>query len=289
MKRITKLLDRDLEGIDEKNLLDEVKKQRDTFFFLVVLLLCLLVIFLTVSTYLNEVPESQIENYFSTQYSNEYYLMAEEEIQSILVKSETIPDPIDKLTAIATWEIDNFTNDLEYLKWNKSYNGTQKINADYIYDEDGRIRAVSGKYQNDPHWIAYHKIGACGELTALFGYVVNRSGFETRKVWAEYADNFQNHAWVEVKINGEWMYFDPTIYWNNHYNRENITRTEKWYGSLDEQNLWGVLALGVYDKETGKDVCAERYYNINQVNRWIVWYYDITRKANYYLNALLNK
>ncbi len=81
------------------------------------------------------------------------------------------------------------------------------------------------------------------------------------------------------------MYFDPTIYWNNHNNLENVFRPDKWYETLDEQNLWGVLALDVYDPETGKDVCVERYPNIDHVDNPVMrWYYAISRKITKYLD-----
>lgn len=289
MKLIRNILDKNLQNVDEKDLLETGKDQRSHClfsFFLPFVLLTFLLIYIPIFPPIWTDPsEAQIEDYLSTQYTNEYYPTAEAEIQKILLTAANISDPIEKLTTIAAWEIEDFVDTVEYNKWNESYNGMWVLSNKYCYDENGKIRVFSGKYQNDPHWIAYHKIGACGELAALFAYVANRSGFETRNVSADYAKTLQNHAWVEVKVNGEWMYFDPTIYWNNYNNEINLVLSDKWYGTLDEQNLWGVLALNVYDPETGKDVCVERYPNIDHVDNPVMWwYYAISRKITPYLD-----
>lgn len=289
MKLIRNILDKNLQNVDEKDLLETGKDQRSHClfsFFLPFVLLTFLLIYIPIFPPIWTDPsEAQIEDYLSTQYTNEYYPTAEAEIQKILLTAANISDPIEKLTTIAAWEIEDFVDIVEYDKWNESYNGTRDLSNKYCYDENGKIRVHSGMYQNDPHWIAYHKIGACGELAALFAYVANRSGFETRNVSADYAKTLQNHAWVEVKVNGEWMYFDPTIYWNNYNNEINLVLSDKWYGTLDEQNLWGVLALNVYDPETGKDVCVERYPNIDHVDNPVMWwYYAISRKITPYLD-----
>ena len=210
MKLIRNILDKNLQNVDEKDLLETGKDQRSHClfsFFLPFVLLTFLLIYIPIFPPIWTDPsEAQIEDYLSTQYTNEYYPTAEAEIQKILLTAANISDPIEKLTTIAAWEIEDFVDIVEYDKWNESYNGTRYLSNKYCYDENGKIRVHSGMYQNDPHWIAYHKIGACGELAALFAYVANRSGFETRNVSADYAKTLQNHAWVEVKVNGEWMY-----------------------------------------------------------------------------------
>ena len=282
MKLIRNILDKNLQNVDEKDLLETGKDQRSHCLFSVFLpfvLLTFLLIYIPIfSPIWTDPSEAQIEDYLSTQYTNEYYPTAEAEIQKILLTAANISDPIEKLTTIAAWEIEDFVDTVEYNKWNESYNGTRALSNKYYYDENGKIRVFSGKYQNDPHWIAYHKIGACGELAALFAYVANRSGFETRNVSADYAKTLQNHAWVEVKVNGEWMYFDPTIYWNNYNNEINFVLSDKWYGTLDEQNVWNTPVLGVYDQETKKSVGMERYPNVNYVDNVVLkWYYIILK------------
>ncbi len=268
MKLLNNLLDKDLREVNEEDLLSSVKNQRNTISIYAIILL-LLVILLLVFFYVQTADyNEQLDNYFSIQYKEVYYPKGEENINLIINETRNITDPIDKLTAIADWEIDGFVNSLQYQKWNTSYNQTRKLGSNYLYDDEGRIRAESGPYQNDPYWIAYHKMGACGELGTLFAYVANQSGFETRSVFTKYADLSNNHAWVEVKVNDEWMYFDPTVYWDNYNNKWNQTFTDKWYGSLDEQRVWGVKVWGIYDTETRQDVCKERYKNVDQVQWW---------------------
>ena len=268
MKLLNNLLDKDLYEVKEEDLLSTVKKQRNTYFIFTIILMLLLVLLLVFFYVQAAVYNEQIDNYFSTQYKEVYYPKGEENINLIINETRNITYPIDKLTAIADWEIDGFVNFLQYQKWNTSYNHTRRLGSNYVYDDEGRIRAESGPYQNDPYWIAYHKMGACGELGTLFAYVANQSGFETRLVSAKYVDIPNNHVWVEVKINDEWMYFDPTVYWDNHNNKWNLTSTDKWYGSLDEQKVWDAKVLGIYDMENGQDVCKERYENVDQVQWW---------------------
>ncbi|MEA5037685.1 hypothetical protein SDC9_50888 [bioreactor metagenome] len=268
MKLFNNLLDRDLRGVKEEDLLSTVKKQRNTCFICIIILTLLLVLLLVFFQVQTAVYNEQLDNYFTTQYQEVYYPKGEENINLIINETRNITDPIDKLTAIADWEIDGFVNFLQYQRWNTSYNHTRKLGSNYLYDDEGRIRAESGPYQNDPYWIAYHKIGACGELGALFAYVANQSGFETRLVFTIYADLSNNHAWVEVKVNDEWMYFDPTVYWDNHNNKWNLTSTDKCYGSLDEQKVWEAKVLGIYDTENCQDICKERYENVDQIKWW---------------------
>lgn len=289
MKLLNNLLDKDLYEVKEEDLLSTVKKQRNTYFICTIILILLLVLLLVFFYVQAADYNEQIDNHFSTQYQEVYYPKGEENINLIINETRNITDPIDKLTAIADWEIDGFINFLQYLKWNTSYNHTRRLGSNYVYDDEGRIRAASGPYQNDPYWIAYHKIGACGELGTLFAYVANQSGFETRLVSATYADLPNNHAWVEVKVNDEWMYFDPTVYWDNYNNKWNQTFTDKWYGSLDEQDVWGVKVWGIYDKETRQDVCNGRYEHVDQIQWWEKHTYRIrTFIAFWIVNPILN-
>ncbi|WP_167815803.1 transglutaminase-like domain-containing protein [Methanocorpusculum sp. GPch4] len=289
MKLLNNLLDKDLYEVKEEDLLSTVKKQRNTYFICTIILILLLVLLLVFFYVQAADYNEQIDNHFSTQYQEVYYPKGEENINLIINETRNITDPIDKLTAIADWEIDGFINFLQYQKWNTSYNHTRRLGSNYVYDDEGRIRAASGPYQNDPYWIAYHKIGACGELGTLFAYVANQSGFETRLVSATYADLPNNHAWVEVKVNDEWMYFDPTVYWDNYNNKWNQTFTDKWYGSLDEQDVWGVKVWGIYDKETRQDVCNGRYENVDQIQWWEKHTYRIrTFIAFWIVNPILN-
>ena len=260
MSVIDKLLDKDLKKVPKEKHAGKVKSQRN-FYFCIACILCLLLLTSTVA--LIYAHDYQLDQYFTTQYENIYYPIGKERIDAVVNETKSISDPIEKLTAIADWEISGFVNFLQYNIWNESYSGTKPLGSNYIYDAEGRIRAEHGKYSNDPYWIAYHKMGACGDLGSLFAEVARQSGFETREVVTKYADE-NNHAWVEVKVNGEWMYFDPTIYWDNHNNKDGKILDYKWYGTLDEQTIWGVYVTGIYTTEEGEDI-TENYPNVKQL------------------------
>ena len=260
MSIIDKLFDKELKNLSEEEQKKKIKIQRNSHFILSVFLLIALIGF---AAGFNVAHNYQLDQYFTTQYENIYYPLGKERIESVVNETQNITDPIEKLTAIADWEINGFVNFLQYNRWNESYGGTKPLGSHYIYDEGGRVRAEGGKYANNPYWIAYHKMGACGDLGSLFAEVARQSGFETREVVTKYADE-NNHAWVEVKVNGEWMYFDPTIYWDNHNNKDGKILDYKWYGTLDEQTIWGVYVTGIYTTEEGEDI-TENYPNVKQL------------------------
>lgn len=260
MSLIDKLLDLDLRKItDEETYNQKVKKQRNFYFCIACILLLLLVISIMGFIYAHDY---QLDQYFTTQYENIYYPIGKERIEAVVNETEAISNPIERLTVIADWEIDGFVNCLQYSKWNESYGGTKPLGCHYIYDDEGRVRAKKGEYTDNPYWIAYHKMGACGELGALFAETAKQAGFEVRNVATIYAKD-GNHAWVEVKVNGEWMYFDPTIYWDNHNNKGGNIRYDKWYGTLEEQTIWNEYVTGVYTKD-GEDITGN-YPNVKQL------------------------
>lgn len=263
MKLIEKLLDKDLKDVPEEDLVKILKSQRN-WFFLMVLILILVLISLSagliiIFDYSQSTTESALDDYFTAQYETVYYPIGKERINAIINETQDISDPVERLTAIADWEIDGFVNCLQYSRWNESYGGTKPLGSKYVSDDEGRVRVMKGEYVNNPYWIAYHKMGACGELGGLFAETAKQAGFEVRNVGAVYVKG-GNHVWVEVKVNGEWMYFDPTIYWDNHNNVWGDILNNKWYGTLDEQIVWGVPAIGIFD-DNGTDI-SERYPNV---------------------------
>ena len=260
MSIIDKLFDKELKNLSEEEQKKKIKIQRNSLFILSVFLLIALIGFTSGFIYAHNY---QLDQYFTTQYENIYYPLGKERIESVVNETQNITDPIEKLTAIADREINGFVNFLQYNRWNESYGGTKPLGSHYIYDEGGRVRAEGGKYANNPYWIAYHKIGACGELGTLFTETARQAEFEARKVVTKYVDDRNNHAWVEVKVNGEWMYFDPTIYWDNHNNKDGKILDYKWYGTLDEQTIWGAYVTGVYT-ENGEDITVN-YPNVKQL------------------------
>lgn len=258
------LFDRELEGSVEEKLV-RAKKQRNELFVGFVIFAVFIVICLGALIFVNNAYTEGIETYFSEQYNEVYEPVGKERIDKIVLEVNSLSKSQDKLNAIADWVIDDFVNFLEYERWNESYPHTKKLGLNYRYDYSGRIRAENGVYCQNPNWIAYHKFGACGELSSLFSYVANQTGFETRLISATYADRSNNHQWVEVNVDGVWMYYDPTIYWSNYHNIYGKVLDSKWYGTFDEQVLWNVTASSVIDKSSGKDICSEHYPNIKQV------------------------
>ena len=128
----------------------------------------------------------------------------EDEIQFILKELNQTNDTYKKLEKIAIWEGKN-------IWYVYGTDPSLKIGNYEFYTSDLslRVRVKGGQFTNDPKWIAYYKVGGCGELASLFSYVANRAGFKTRVI----NDPGIDHSWVEIKINDSWVVADPTIYW----------------------------------------------------------------------------
>lgn len=152
----------------------------------------------------------------------------ESEIEKLVNEINATCGVIEKLEKIAEWEAEN----IEYIYGVKplfSFGGF----AFYWIDGELKIRALDQSgFNNDPKWIAYFKVGGCGELATLFCEVAKRAGLEARVV----EDPGIDHSWVEVKINGSWVIADPTIYWwyvndpRNHSNWDKLWfNNESWY------------------------------------------------------------
>lgn len=98
-----------------------------------------------------------------------------------------------------------------------------------------KFRPTEPPYNNDPKWIAYYKVGGCGELASFFYEVAKRAGFEVRVV----EDNGIDHAWVEVRINDSWMVADPTIYWWYVNDPKNHSDWDKrWFNNKSWYERW---------------------------------------------------
>jgi hypothetical protein len=111
-------------------------------------------------------------------------------------------------------EIANFTENGYYQTYNNNNSSPlwslASIWGFKVYDDPQKLRIRANLlFANDPYFIAYFKTGACGESAALFNFVANKSGFESRIVGTKADD----HAWNEVKINNRWVQVDPTIYY----------------------------------------------------------------------------
>lgn len=166
-----------------------------------------------------------LDNFFNLKFEQEILPHSEKEINFIVDQTNNILNDTEKLEFIADWEVNNFT----YFLFEQSYrNSNYSIRPldppiySYFYDSYGKIRATfryfplnlfiqQNQYVNNPYWITYYKMGGCGELAYLFANISNRSGYPTKVIGATIKDN--NHAWVEININGELLVFDPSNYY----------------------------------------------------------------------------
>jgi hypothetical protein len=139
----------------------------------------------------------------------------ESEINQILDRVQLMNSTEEKVYAISDWEEQNFTN-IYGIKPNVSLDfgafllyggGRYPVYINTSNQQPVKIRALLSPFMNDPYWITYFHSGACGELAELFHHITNRSNIESRIVQTKGED----HGWVEVKINNEWFYFDPTL------------------------------------------------------------------------------
>jgi hypothetical protein len=122
-----------------------------------------------------------------------------------------------------------------------------------VYLDSGiKIRALNSPFSNDPHWIAYFKVGGCGELASVFCEVANQVGLETRVVGTE----GEEHAWNEVKI-GDWKHIDPTIYYLNY--------TSEWFDNPQFYEEHWFHISKVFVERTGEDV-TQKYTDVGILN-----------------------
>jgi hypothetical protein len=151
-----------------------------------------------------------------------------------------------KLDEIFRWEMENWNNP-DWKKGSRYTNNENPflLNNNSFYYSNLKLlpkrefqytfyapKSPNGVYYgDDPYWLAYNKFGACRELSTLFSFMANNAGIESRTVqtgiW---------HQWAEVKINGEWMYYDP---WcagaHDYYNATdgNLTFRSKWFNKIE--------------------------------------------------------
>lgn len=174
---------------------------------------------------------------------------AETEINQILDKVHTVNSTDEKVTLISDWQEQNYTNiygiepnaSLDIIWYPFLKTGRYPIYYNGANGQSIKIRAILSPFSNDPFWITYYHSGACGELASLFDYVANKSSVESRIVHTKGED----HAWVEVKTNDTWYYFDPTLV--EIYQREDKYR-DKWFSTPDNFEAawtWNVSRVNV--------------------------------------------
>lgn len=202
-----------------------LESERDVkFLSLLVVILCILLVLAVYSANYVEIPaykkqsqlyDQQLDNYFTEIYEKDIREIGEKRINYILNEVKNISYPYEKLERIAQWETENITDMFweRSIQNNKSY--TWPWLGNYQYNENNQYRATgSAKYTNNATWIAGNNMGNCGDISALFDYVANQSGFETRTIHVVYSDlaYSDGHVWNEIKINGAWEYFDIDRY-----------------------------------------------------------------------------
>jgi len=180
----------------------------------------------------------------------------EEKINEILSQVNRTNDTFEKLKMIVEWEVKDFTN---------AYNRRPDFFLDPFYrypvyfDNGVKVRVLAPvipELSNNPYWTAFFKVGACGELASLFNEVANRAGIKTRIVGTKGED----HSWVEVKINGEWIHADPTLYFLSYRYHLNI----KWINNPRFYDLIWFNISKVFVKGSREDV-TRRYTDTGTV------------------------
>ena len=201
--------------------------------------------------------DNTLNEYFESQYHLSINQSGEKNLQ-VMLNNVTEIDNTKKLNQIANEITKNFSNpfwndttDSFYPNSCSSSSGFyyhffgNRINQGYGYNKNKKIRVMSGNFTQLPNVIAYEKTGACEELSILFAYVSNRSGFVTRVV---YSDDI-GHRWNEVLINEtEWSFFDSDIY---HQRQGNLSYQSDWFGDRCEyKKNWGKnLTVYIYDSD----------------------------------------
>jgi hypothetical protein len=229
--------------------------------------------YLTINIYGEDILTQQNE-FFRYRYINEIYPQGEKIILEEIERIDKINDENLKLDEIfywlmedwhnPNWESDNFSyivpNGLLYSIYNRNISKVYAYNTPY---ENSKFRQETPNgtfYGDDPNWIAYNKVGACKELSNLFAYMAKKSGFETRTV-----QTLAFHQWVEIKIDGEWMYYDP---WcaieHGYYNQSdgNLTNKSKWFNKIEyfRDNCHSCAYINTYNEFPYTDATKE--YNI---------------------------
>jgi len=223
---------------------------------------------------------NSLNSYFDVKYQNEIKPQSEIEINHIVNETINISNFSERLDRIAEWETQNFTD----VYWHHVSSKRIIPYADiYTYNSEGKIRVAQSSiatspYAGDPDWITYYRFGACGEESALFANVSNRTGIVSRPIildlghWEYGIVPVQtgNHAFLEVQLNDdEWYFYDPTVYGADHVLNESPCKNSapcqnRWFGKPEQYSYfasWQVLRI--YRGDTGEDV-SDRYTRLSE-------------------------
>ncbi len=216
----------------------------------------------------------RINQFFDDKYTVEIFPKGKQNIERELLKINQISDDNSKLDEIFRWQMDDWLNpdwdqDARWTTNEKIFyfnnQGLDSPNLKAMPKRDFEFTFYSPKnaddifYGNDPYWLAYNKFGGCREISTLFAYMANNAGIESRTVqtgvW---------HQWAEVKINGEWMYYDPWCARAHGYynpNDGNLTYKSKWFNKIEffEENCHSYAYINFYNDIIPNPVATQTY------------------------------
>jgi len=171
--------------------------------------------------------EIKIDKEISSQYFSQIKPDGDRIIQVVVNNISNLNNTHEKLNAILEWELKDWVNPL----WGYSSVTCYGPACRYVYFNNDKTKMRANinfpprfgtiYFPNDPAWIAYHKVGACQEISVLFSNISNRIGYKTQTVaWL-------THQWSEVNIDGEWWYYDPVCSYEKYH--LNMTYYNRWF------------------------------------------------------------
>jgi hypothetical protein len=194
-------------------------------------------------------------HHISDRYVDEIFPQGKDIVSLELAEIKQKKDINSKLDEIFRWEtidwhnpqwevndFDYFNNSQNYISYKQNPNKLRAI-SQYEYSFFRQQNPQGIFYADDPYWLAYNKVGCCREIANLFSFMAQQSGIESRTV----SSILGLHRWVEVKINGEWMYYDPWCAYERH--KWNLSFKDKWFNKIENyrDNCHGFTVLNVYD------------------------------------------
>jgi hypothetical protein len=186
---------------------------------------------------------------------NEIYPKGKEIVLSEIAIIKQKQDFNEKLDEIFRWETSDwhnpqwepndfyiFNNSQNYVSYKHNPNKLRAI-LQYEFSFFRQQNPYGIFYGDDPYWLAFNKVGCCRELANLFSFMAQQSDIESRTV----SSLFGQHRWVEVKINEEWMYYDPWCAYERY--KWNISYKDKWFNKIENyrDNCHGFTVLNTYD------------------------------------------
>lgn len=127
-----------------------------------------------------------------------------------------ISDPELKVREIMNWEINNMVG---------MYGDEPDFGGFYFISE---FPFTWIRDQNNPSWIFFYTRGMCQEFAVLFVKMAEFAEIVSRLVY----NPAEDHEWVEVLIDDNWIHVDPS---NNYYNQQGVY-----------ENGWGKQLSYVY-------------------------------------------